>query len=78
MRDIWPSRDEIQAVEAAHVIPEIFSKAYKTVKTGNPAWNALQVEKGVQYAWDNQSTYIQSPPFFETMERTLPVRMKIR
>lgn len=35
LRDIWPSRSEIQAVETAHVIPEMFEKAYGTVKTGN-------------------------------------------
>ena len=42
------------------------------MKTGNPAWNKLQVPTGDQYAWDANSTYIQSPPFFETMERELP------
>ena len=36
------------------------------------AWNELEVPKGDQYAWDSKSTYIQSPPFFETMERELP------
>ena len=35
LRDIWPSRKEIQAVETAHVIPEMFEKAYGSVKTGN-------------------------------------------
>ena len=50
----------------------MFKKAYGSVKTGNKAWNDLQVPTGDQYAWDAKSTYIQSPPFFETMERTLP------
>lgn len=72
LADIWPSREEIQAVEAKHVIPEMFSKAYGSVKTANEAWNALPVDGGVQYKWESDSTYIQSPPFFETMQVELP------
>jgi len=72
LRDIWPKRSDIQEVERAHVIPEMFRKAYSSVKTGNEAWNRLDVEAGVQYKWEADSTYIQSPPFFETMTRDLP------
>ena len=39
---------------------------------GNKAWNDLKVPAGDRYTWDPDSTYIQSPPFFETMERKLP------
>ena len=86
LRDIWPKRSDIQEVERAHVIPEMFRKvckadsnvknlsfkAYSSVKSGNEAWNRLDVEAGVQYKWEADSTYIQSPPFFETMTRDLP------
>lgn len=78
LRDVWPSRAEIQAVETANVIPEMFAKAYGSVKTGNKAWNELNVPVGDQYAWDPKSTYIQSPPFFETMERELPAVPQIK
>ena len=47
-------------------------QAYSSIKNGNTAWNELQVPSGDQYSWDNDSTYIQSPPFFETMEKELP------
>merc|ERR1712227_920329 len=72
LSEIWPSRESIQAVEAKHVIPEMFSKAYSSIKNGNTAWNELKVPSGDQYSWDNDSTYIQSPPFFETMQKELP------
>lgn len=78
LRDIWPSRKDIQIVEEKHVIPEMFSKAYGAIKTGNIAWNGLKVDEGVQYKWDPQSTYIQSPPFFETMEIELPQSFEIK
>ena len=47
-------------------------QAYSTIKTGNVAWNELKVPLGDQYTWEADSTYIQSPPFFESMEKTLP------
>jgi len=77
LADIWPTRAEIQAIENEHVVPQIFSKAYDTIKTGNASWNELKVEPGVQYKWEADSTYIQSPPFFESMERHLPESSKI-
>lgn len=72
LSEIWPTRESIQAVEAKHVIPEMFSKAYSSIKNGNTAWNELKVPSGDLYSWDNDSTYIQSPPFFETMQQELP------
>jgi len=72
LRDIWPSRDEIQAVERKYVIPAMFKEVYSRIQHGNQRWNSLDAPDSMLYPWDVKSTYIQSPPFFEKMERELP------
>ncbi len=73
LRDVWPSREEIQATERAHVIPSMFRDVYARVTTGNAAWSALDAPDATLYPWDAKSTYIKSPPFFDTMVRSLCV-----
>ena len=72
LRDIWPSRAEIQAVERKVVIPQMFKEVYEKMTTGNENWNKLQAPEGQLYPWDTNSTYIKSPPFFEGMTKDLP------
>ncbi|XP_033028828.1 cytoplasmic aconitate hydratase [Lacerta agilis] len=72
LRDIWPMRDEIQAVERQYVIPGMFKEVYEKIETVNKAWNALDVPADKLYAWDPKSTYIKSPPFFENLALELP------
>lgn len=69
LRDIWPSREEIQAVESEHVLPRMFKEVYSKVETGSKHWQALDAPTSLLYPWDSNSTYIKCPPFFETMER---------
>lgn len=77
LRDIWPDRDEIQAVEKKYVIPSMFQEVYAKITTGNVNWNQLEAPEGKLYPWDEQSTYIKSPPFFDGMTKELPARKKI-
>uniref|UniRef100_A0A1B0D9B7 aconitate hydratase n=1 Tax=Phlebotomus papatasi TaxID=29031 RepID=A0A1B0D9B7_PHLPP len=72
LRDIWPTRQEIHAVEQKYVIPAMFQEVYGKIEMGSPAWQALQAPTGKLYPWDEKSTYIKHPPFFETMTRELP------
>jgi len=72
LRDIWPTREEIQAVERKVVIPQMFKEVYEKITTGNENWNKLQAPEGKLYPWDTNSTYIKSPPFFEGMTKDLP------
>jgi aconitate hydratase len=65
LRDIWPTQKEIADTIAAALKPEMFTRAYGDVFTGNPRWNAIPVAEGERYAWDDASTYIHQPPFFE-------------
>ncbi|KAK6494101.1 cytoplasmic aconitate hydratase [Huso huso] len=67
LRDIWPTRDEIQMVERQFVIPAMFKEVYGKIETINERWNALKAPSDELYTWDPKSTYIKSPPFFESL-----------
>ncbi|XP_052261439.1 cytoplasmic aconitate hydratase-like isoform X2 [Dreissena polymorpha] len=72
LRDIWPTREEIHAVESEFVIPSMFNEVYSRIQLGNERWNKLEAPCGTLYPWDTSSTYIQSPPFFQTMTKDMP------
>ncbi|XP_050360030.1 cytoplasmic aconitate hydratase-like [Nymphalis io] len=72
LRDIWPTRSEIQEVEDKYVIPGMFKEVYEKIEQGSPSWQALDVPKGKLYGWDPNSTYIKRPPFFDGMTKDLP------
>ncbi|MEC0584722.1 aconitate hydratase AcnA [Bacillus spizizenii] len=65
--DIWPSMDEINSLVKQTVTPELFRKEYETVFDDNKRWNEIETTDEALYKWDNESTYIQNPPFFEEM-----------
>lgn len=67
LKDIWPTRDEIQAVERQYVIPGMFKEVYQKIETVNESWNALAAPSDKLYCWNPKSTYIKSPPFFEDL-----------
>lgn len=67
LKDIWPTRDEIQAVERQYVIPGMFKEVYQKIETVNKSWNALAAPSETLYTWNPKSTYIKSPPFFESL-----------
>ncbi|XP_013872919.1 cytoplasmic aconitate hydratase [Austrofundulus limnaeus] len=78
LRDIWPTREEIQAVERTFVIPSMFKEVYEKIEKVNERWNALVAPSDKLYTWDPQSTYIKSPPFFDglTMKLQPPESIK--
>jgi aconitate hydratase len=67
LREIWPTPEEIAAVAAASVQPEMFHRRYADVFQGTPAWDALPGGESERFPWDDRSTYIQEPPFLEEM-----------
>jgi aconitate hydratase len=67
-KDIWPSTDEINEVVKRTVTPELFRTEYENVFTDNERWNAIKTSDEPLYTWDNDSTYIQNPPFFEGLK----------
>jgi len=65
LKDIWPSNAEIESLVLSGLKPEMFRSKYGDLNAANPEWNAVQSSTGSLYQWDDASTYIQSPPFFE-------------
>jgi aconitate hydratase len=69
LRDLWPSSEEIEEAIAAAIDGSMFRTQYADVFTGDERWQALPVPEGDLYAWDESSTYIRRPPFFDGMPR---------
>ncbi|MCD9032923.1 aconitate hydratase AcnA [Luteimonas sp. Y-2-2-4F] len=67
LRDIWPSNKEIGDVIAATVGPEMFKQNYADVFKGDNRWNTIESPDGELYVWDEASTYIKNPPYFDGM-----------
>lgn len=67
--DIWPSMEEIKAEIDRSVNPEIFRKEYENVFDSNEKWNEINTTDQPLYDWDENSTYIQNPPFFEGLSK---------
>jgi aconitate hydratase len=67
LKDIWPSPAEVQALIASSVDAAMFKKGYAGVFDGDENWNAIKVPAGKIYAWDEKSTYVKNPPYFEGM-----------
>ncbi|WP_211654196.1 aconitate hydratase AcnA [Planococcus alpniumensis] len=68
-KDIWPSTEEVKDVVHNTVTPELFRKEYEHVFTENAEWNAIETNDDSLYAFDDNSTYIQNPPFFTGMSK---------
>lgn len=78
LRDIWPSRDEVQKVTQSVIKPEMFKEIYNKISGGTDRWNSLQAPQGKLYQWDEKSTYIHDPPFFKGMEKEVKPRESIK
>ncbi|MEH7237347.1 aconitate hydratase AcnA [Bacillus sp. JJ1562] len=68
-KDIWPSAEEVKAEVKKTVTPELFRKEYQRVFDDNERWNAIESTDEALYVWDEDSTYIQNPPFFEGLSK---------
>jgi aconitate hydratase len=69
LKDIWPSNKEIGSFVSKNVTKQIFAKRYADVFKGDANWRKIAVKGGLTYAWDDRSTYVQNPPYFEGMEK---------
>ncbi len=67
--DIWPTAEEVKAEVKKTVTPELFRKEYERVFDDNERWNAIESTDEALYVWDEDSTYIQNPPFFEGLSK---------
>jgi aconitate hydratase A / 2-methylisocitrate dehydratase len=67
LRDVWPTQAEVDKTVAECLSPEMFRTQYAKVETGNDEWNQVPVKGGELFEFDEKSTYIQEPPFFENL-----------
>jgi aconitate hydratase len=67
LHELWPTSEEIGATIAASVSGELFRGRYADVFTGDDTWRGLEVPSGDLYAWDDDSTYVRLPPYFDGM-----------
>ncbi|MES2464029.1 MAG: aconitate hydratase [Armatimonadota bacterium] len=65
LKDIWPSPEEIGALLGSATDPETYRRLYRDFESQNPLWAEIHSPKGKTYDWDEQSTYIQEPPYFD-------------
>ena len=68
LKDIWPGNDEVRAAIAQSVTPEMFSEQYADAFTGSAEWQAIDAPQGLTYAWQDGSTYVKNPPYFDGMQ----------
>ena len=71
LRDIWPSSQEVAAA-VAQVNTSMFHKEYAAVFAGDEQWQAIEVPQAATYVWQDDSTYIQHPPFFDDIDGPPP------
>ena len=67
LADIWPTREEVEEAMATSVTPEMFREEYSSVFEGDERWQNLPVPEGDLFVWDDASTYVREPNFFEDM-----------
>jgi aconitate hydratase len=72
LNEIWPSSEEIRKTIETLLTPSMFEDEYSTVFEGSAEWKSLPVPKSALYNWDDESTYIKNPPFFNDVTAEIP------
>src|ERR671911_709375 len=73
LRDIWPSRREVAEVMERTIESDMFRRSYgDALFEGDENWKGLEIPEGDRYAWDDESTYVKQPPYFEDMPAEAP------
>jgi aconitate hydratase len=78
LRDIWPSPKDVEDEILRSVKADMFRTQYSNVFEGDAQWRGLDVPQGDLYAWDESSTYVKNPPYFEGMTMTPPGVVPVR
>ena len=69
LADIWPSDDEVAALVTEHVTDDLYATGTRDLFVGDAAWEALGAEPSDVFSWDDRSTYVRRPPYFDGMGR---------
>jgi aconitate hydratase len=78
LHEIWPSSEEIKTILETLLTPAMFQGEYETVFEGSAEWKSLPVTKRALYNWDDESTYIKNPPFFNDVTAEVPKHKDIK
>jgi len=78
LKDLWPPRSAVDQVVASVVKPELFKEFYSATLTRNERWNKLDAPQGELFAWDDNSTYIHHPPFFQGITKDIPALEEVK
>jgi aconitate hydratase len=70
LSELWPTMDEVSETIRGSLTSDMFRTRYSAVFDGDEYWQQVTVEGGETYAWQDDSTYVKNPPFFETMTMT--------
>lgn len=68
LKDIWPSPEEVESVIDSSISTEAYKSEYGTIFDGDERWQKLDTPSGSVFEWDDKSTYVRKPPYFEGME----------
>ena len=69
LRDIWPTNREIGDFVRKNINKQMFARKYGNVFKGDANWRKIAVKGGLTFKWDDRSTYVQNPPYFEGMQK---------
>ena len=72
LKDLWPGQAEVQEAVANNIDSNMFKSSYESVFEGDDNWKNIDSPHGEIYTWDEASTYIKSPPYFDGMSRQAP------
>lgn len=78
LKDIWPTNEEVAKAIEQNVRTEMFREKYAQVFAGSEMWQAIDAPRGELYEWDETSTYIHHPPYFEGLTMEVPPIREIR
>jgi aconitate hydratase len=78
LKDLWPTQEEIAETIASSLDVSMFEKRYASVFEGSEMWKEIQVPEGDLYEWNEASTYIHHPPYFQTLTLDVPAVQDIK
>ena len=68
LKDVWPSQKEIQELIGTSLSSEMFKSSYGSVFEGDARWKGMEMPEGNRFDWQDDSTYVQNPPYFVDMD----------
>jgi aconitate hydratase len=78
LRELWPSSEDINRLMGEAIESAMYHRTYETIFQGEERWNGLPIQESEHYPWQESSTYVRLPPYFERMPRHQPELQEIR